>query len=56
MEHMTEVFFMAVGAIMFCMAVTLLIHYNRLFDSAYERLFDLTESEYVILKEWSKDE
>lgn len=47
-EQIQEVFFMALGIIMFLMSVTLLLGYERNFYSAYENLYRLTESEYVM--------
>lgn len=49
MEDLTsEVFFMALGMILFVMAVSLIIYYEHSFQLAYEKLFQISMNEYVI--------
>lgn len=49
MENFTsEAFFMALGAILFVMAVSLLVYYEHSFQLTYDRLFELSMNEYMI--------
>lgn len=47
-DQVNEVFFIVIGVIMFLMAVTLLLEYQRYFYHAYENLYQLTENEYAV--------
>lgn len=47
-DQINEVFFIIMGAVMFIMAVTLLLGYQRYFYHAYENLYHLTENEYIM--------
>ncbi|MDY5576817.1 MAG: hypothetical protein SPF70_04985 [Lachnospiraceae bacterium] len=47
-ENITEAVFMALGMLLFILAITLLIIYQNYFRTAYEELYRLSENEYVI--------
>lgn len=47
-EQTNEIFFLVLGTVMFVMAFTLLLRYEREFFQAYETLYQTTENEYII--------
>ena len=49
MEDLTsEAFFMALGIILFVMAVSLILYYEKAFQLTYDKLFRISMNEYVI--------
>lgn len=47
-EKINEIFFMVLGAVMFIMAITLLLGYERSLYHTYMNLYELTGNEYII--------
>lgn len=47
-EQTNEVFFLVLGAVLFVMALTLLLGYERGFFQAYENLYKAAENEYIM--------
>ena len=49
MEDFTnEAFFMALGIIMFVVAISLILYYEDSFQLAYDKLFEISMNEYAI--------
>ena len=47
-EQTNEIFFLVLGTVMFVMAITLLLGYERDFFQAYEALYKTPGNEYIM--------